>query len=204
MRLGLRIASNLWLSAAACGAPQPLTIIVYDYSGVSAEEVARATEVATRAFGHSGIHLTWIHCGGAAGTVNNDACMEGGAITVRLSPRIAVAANSSDMGYAFVTTEGGYYSTVLVPATRDFAIESRLRFQSVLGYAIAHEIGHCLIGPGHSISGLMRARWNRRDAEDIAQERLGLSKREARLAAARICSIEHRRPPGSSVRNVEP
>src|SRR5262249_10769 len=45
----------------------------------------------------------------------------------------------------------------------------QLNVSDILGYAIAHEIGHLLLPPGsHSPAGIMRARWRGGDFELIA------------------------------------
>jgi hypothetical protein len=64
-----------------------------------------------------------------------------------------------------------------------------------MGYAAAHEAGHCLLGPGHSYVGLMRATWTRKDAEEIARVSLHLTKQEVRKAAARLAAAQ---PPAGS------
>jgi hypothetical protein len=48
----------------------------------------------------------------------------------------------------------------------------------LLGYIIAHELGHLLLGPGHAPSGIMRATWDMNDLEAIRQGRLKFSREE--------------------------
>jgi hypothetical protein len=55
---------------------------------------------------------------------------------------------------------------------------------------VAHEIGHCLLGPGHSYAGLMRGAWNRKDASEMSRLSLHLTKQEARKAVARLTLAE--------------
>ncbi|HTT60404.1 MAG TPA: hypothetical protein VMG35_01135, partial [Bryobacteraceae bacterium] len=51
----------------------------------------------------------------------------------------------------------------------------------LLGYAFAHEIGHALLGSEkHSASGIMKARFLRRDVEDMARGWLRFTPPEAR------------------------
>ena len=82
--------------------------------------------------------------------------------------------------------EGGNYATLFVRAVRAQAADYGVAFDLLLGYAAAHEIGHCLLGPGHSYAGLMRARWNRKDAGEISRLSLRLTKEESRKAVARL------------------
>ena len=55
-----------------------------------------------------------------------------------------------------------------------------------MGYAVAHEAGHCLLGPGHSYAGLMRGAWNRKDASEMSRLSLHLTKQEAGKALVRL------------------
>jgi hypothetical protein len=62
-------------------------------------------------------------------------------------------------------------------------------FDILLGYAVAHEAGHCVLGPGHAYAGLMRGTWNRKDAGEISRLSLHLTKQESRKAAAILGSV---------------
>jgi hypothetical protein len=46
--------------------------------------------------------------------------------------------------------QDGHYATVFVPSVRAQAAGFGMAFDLLLGYAVAHEVGHCLLGPGHS------------------------------------------------------
>ena len=83
--------------------------------------------------------------------------------------------------------------SVFVPAVRAQAAGIGVAFGLLMGYAVAHEAGHCLLGPGHSSAGLMRAAWTRKDAGELSRVSLHLTKQEARKAAARLALVE---PPG--------
>jgi hypothetical protein len=55
---------------------------------------------------------------------------------------------------------------------------------------VAHEAGHCLLGPDHSHAGLMRSAWNRKDADEMSRLSLHLTKQEDRKAVARLTLAE--------------
>src|SRR6185437_16219416 len=90
------------------------------------------------------------------------------------------------MGDAIVNEQGGHYTRVFVPAVRAQAAGLGVTFERLLGYAVAHEAGHCLLGPGHSYAGLMRSPWNRKDADGMSRLSLHLTKQEDRKAVARL------------------
>jgi hypothetical protein len=113
-------------------------------------------------------------------------------IVVRLQPGGPRSSNDGrtlHLGSAIVTAEGGYYASVFVPAVRAEQ-QKRVAFGLLMGYAAAHEAGHCLLGPGPSSAGLMSAAWNRKNAGELSRVSLHLTKQEARKAAARLVA-EH-------------
>ncbi|HYZ87565.1 MAG TPA: hypothetical protein VE621_24330 [Bryobacteraceae bacterium] len=173
-----------------------MTIRLYDYSALTVEETARSARVTEQAIGHAGIQVTWMYCRGALATSEPSACqadLRGNEIVVRLigiEPN-AQQSSKSELGYAIAGPEGGQYSAVYVPAVRARAVEWQLAFDLVLGYAMAHEAGHCLLGPKHASAGLMNATWTRKHAREMAQLGLGLSKPESRKALARLMRVEH-------------
>jgi hypothetical protein len=181
--------------STSCSA-QTLAIGLYDYSDLSAKETVRLTETADLAFAHSGIHVVWLQCRGALAVATGTTCegkMQDNTIVVRLEPGGPRSSNDDrtlHLGYAIVTGEGGYYASVFVPAVRAQAAEFGVAFDLLLGYAVAHEVGHCLLGPGHSYAGLMRAPWSRKDAEEMSRLSLHLTKPEARRASARLTLAE--------------
>jgi hypothetical protein len=183
------------MASTVCSA-QTLVIRLYDYSDLSAKETVRLTETAGLAFAHSGIHVVWLHCRGALAGAPGTTCdgkMKVNEIVVRLQPGGPRSSNDDrtlHLGHSIVTAEGGYYASVFVPAVRAQAAEFGVAFDLLLGYAVAHEAGHCLLGPGHSYAGMMRAAWTRKDAEEMSRMSLHLTKPEARKAAARLALTE--------------
>ena len=58
-----------------------------------------------------------------------------------------------------------------------------------MGYAVAHEVGHCLLGPGHSYGADAR-RMEPQGASEMSRLRLHLTKQEAWKAVARLTLAE--------------
>ena len=85
-------------------------------------------------------------------------------IVMRLQPGGSRTPDGGTMGHSIVTAAGGSYASVLAPSVRAQAVGFGLVFDLLMGYAVAHEVGHCLLGPGHSYAGLMRGTWKREDA----------------------------------------
>jgi hypothetical protein len=180
------------MASASCSA-QTLVIGLYDYSDLSAKETARLTETADLAFAHSGIRVVWRHCRGALAVASGTTCegeMQVNEIVMRLQPGGPRSSHDGSMGHTIVTAEGGYYASVFVPSVRAQAAGFGIAFDLLMGYAVAHEVGHCLLGPGHSYAGLMRGAWNNKDASEMSRISLHLTKQEGRKAVALLTLAE--------------
>jgi len=86
---------------------------------------------------------------------------------------------TTEMACAIVDAQGGHYASVYVPAVRATAKSLGVGADLLLGYVIAHEGVHCMLGPAHSHFGLMRAGYGRKDAGDLERVSLGLTAPEA-------------------------
>ena len=180
------------MASASCSA-QTLVIGLYDYSDLSTKETLRLTEAADQAFTHSGMHLVWRYCRGALAAVPATKCeseMQVNEIVVSIRAGSLRSSHDVRMGNTVVTAEGGYYASVFVPSVRAQAAGFGIAFDLLMGYAVAHEVGHCLLGPGHSYAGLMRGLWDRNDASEMSRFNLHLTKDEARKAVARLTLAE--------------
>lgn len=178
--------------ASASGSAQTLVVDLYDYADLSAKEIERLTKTVDLVFEHSGIQMNWQNCRGALAI--GSACrteLQVTEIAVRIlpgGPRSSGDFRTLHLGSSMVDAGGGTYASVFVPAVRAQAAGFGVSFNLLLAYAVAHEIGHCLLGPGHSYAGLMRSSWNRKDDGEMSRLSLRLTKKEARKAAARLRS----------------
>lgn len=81
------------------------------------------------------------------------------------------------MGRAFLNAEGaGYIADIyyarIQELTRQYPFASS---DQVLGYTMAHELGHLLIGAGHGATGIMRGPWGRKEFEALGLRHLTFS-----------------------------
>jgi hypothetical protein len=107
---------------------------------------------------------------------------------VRLQILLAPVRNSlqdSVFGFAIAPALATvYYGSVLGFARYD---QTELEAPMVLGCAIAHEIGHLLLGPNrHSVSGVMRAHWEREDIRLALMGSMLFTSEQARLMQAEM------------------
>jgi hypothetical protein len=177
--------------SASCSA-QTLVIGLYDYSDLSAKETVRLTETADLAFADSGIHVVWLHCRGALvapGTTCQRRTTKSWCGSNRADPAVPTTAERCIWALRSSLRRAG---TTPAYSYRPSGRSSRkgVAFGLLMGYAAAHEAGHCLLGPGPSSAGLMSAAWNRKNAGELSRVSLHLTKQEARKAAARLVA-EH-------------
>ena len=98
-------------------------------------------------------------------------------------PRTVGPASLDVMGKAFIEGHsGGTTADVYLQAIRATAEEYSADPSVVLGFVVAHELGHLLLGPGHTREGLMQAVWRQGEIDALRQRRL----RFTRECAARI------------------
>ena len=95
----------------------------------------------------------------------------------------------SHLGYAATSEEGGVLATIFFHRVEELAWENP---SYALGCAIAHELGHLLLGydrrngSPHSASGLMRGPWQRNDLKPKARETMQFTSEDARRLRARL------------------
>jgi hypothetical protein len=166
-------------------APQPvsaltpiprLTLRVYNYARLDAGSLSRAEKLATAIFQNVGIETSWVDCATSVTQVRaNRACdLEMGAtdLVLRILPRrMAKKARASEdsLGFAQTCSEGEPACELSVFSDQvDGLATQGYRPDLILGYVIAHEVGHVLLGPGHSDTGIMRGGWTPNDLQRIS------------------------------------
>lgn len=156
-----------------------LTLRVYDYVPIDPELLARAEKVTDAIFEESGIGIVWMDCTPLRGEfLPRETCpsdMGASDLVLRFFPRrmaMKVAAPKEPLGFAqqCPETEPACELTVFYFRIDELAPNGH-GAEFILGYVIAHEVAHVLIGPGHSEGGIMRGEWSR---EELRRMSLGL------------------------------
>jgi hypothetical protein len=163
--------------AAAETRPANLVIRIYDSTSADAASRAAAIEAAAAVIAGAGIRAAWSDCTSESQPPVCTPSRRGRELIIRIMPTLAPG--SSVMGGSLETRSNAgtvrliLGSAVIDPATgvgvlatifmdRVEAIAHRIDVppSAVLGAAIAHEVGHLLLGmPTHGRSGLMREVW---------------------------------------------
>jgi hypothetical protein len=149
------------------------SIVVRTYTRPDSEpDIRTARRTASGILGRAGIRVAWVECGlPAADTPAADACrqsLRSDELIVRI---VSVGTADSrphvdSLGFAFVDphTGGGWVATVYADRVARMAQLAGVDAVELLGRAMAHEIGHLLLGTNrHTRNGLMRASWSGAD-----------------------------------------
>ena len=178
LMLGFSIVTHLTAAAAFSDGhktPAPRLIVrVSNYAQVPLETQSVGQRIAARIFHRAGIETSWLDCSlTSEGKYRMPDCEESDAassLALRLvpaSPATVAHFGSQTLGVAAQPQKGTpaiagvFYDRVQKLARGDAASTAM-----ILGHAMAHELGHLLLGTNsHSPVGLMRAQWNSRDLQ---------------------------------------
>jgi hypothetical protein len=157
---------------------EPILVLVHNYAGVETTLLKRAERSAARVLQTGGVQVNWLDCPEAAQAAQQ--CQDPpypSALVLHLLPATASrrAEPSGSLGFAVPPDAGQFGSFAGVFYDRVERLASRgFNEQVILGHAIAHEIGHLLLGPGgHTINGIMKAEWHRKELEQATNGTLG-------------------------------
>ncbi len=139
-----------------------LTIRIYEYAGIPHRTLQAASGEAATILGKAGMETEWQLCAAAEGQMLN-ACnvpMRRDELMVRIVRRAKPrkgALGCTECGVAIEDAQGlGVYSTLYADCLDTMPSIDGLLPSAMLGYLIAHEIGHLLLpGVDHAASGIM-------------------------------------------------
>src|SRR5215469_4419013 len=155
--------------------PTPrLTVVVDNYSQASDVVLARAEREADRIFRKAGFSAVWSNCSPGQSAIDTQRFCQKAVAATHVILRILPAPvlnkfQDSLFGFAVHPVLASvYYEYVLRLAKTD---DAEFELPIILGCAIAHEIGHLLLGPdSHSGTGIMQRKWER---EQLRQAMMG-------------------------------
>jgi hypothetical protein len=175
-----------------------IQVRVYNAAVMPAADQAVALRAAATILTAAGIGTSWLSCGDMASDPNSTVCntpLDPSELSVRLVklPGTASARGELQLGYSLVDTTAGAGTLATIYADRVawLAGEAGADMPTLVGSAIAHEIGHLLLGTNaHSGTGLMRAVWSRAELRrnDAADWLFGRS--EAARIRASVLRLE--------------
>jgi hypothetical protein len=157
-----------------------LTVVVYDYAGLSDSSMNEVESLSTLLLSRAGIGPQWVHCLGHQTGPRPALCdgnLETGSVMIRILSSHPGQPNKlgDPLGWASV---GNSYASLDASAIRKYAEHNGLPAGNLMAYAATHEIGHLLLGEKHAASGIMRAVWGKAEYREMAQRWLGFSTEE--------------------------
>jgi hypothetical protein len=167
-------------TAEFLSAGQHMNVSVCNLHGVRESIVADAKAGTEAVFRSAGIDIVWKDCGEFSPP---DSQESGSWFVIRLRndkpPRTIGPASLDVMGRAFLSDRAGYMADAYYQAIRDVAGQYQGEAAGeLLGFVIAHELGHLLLGPGHAPGGVMRGGWGLREMEALRKRWLTFNKNE--------------------------
>jgi len=183
----------------ATGSADPslkITARVYSYAAVSRGTLLGAERESSRIFREAGVEVAWLDCPTShAEEEKYSACaapMGAMAVDLRVVPTSMaerLRSNGEEAGMALASARAGGASAAWVFYQRvEELAESEVASPSqILGHAIAHEIGHVLLGPNsHSRTGIMRGNWDRGYLQEASQGQLLFTRDQAERIRAEV------------------
>jgi len=193
--LGLVAMGVTFVTGPASGAElawKGLSVRVYDNAGVPKPALRTALDTASRALRPADVEVSWLTCTASSGgrcTVP----LGRGEIMVRLVRSVKDSANDDEsLGTALVDpkTGTGILATVYVDRVEQLARSSDGDLGMLLGRAMAHEIGHLVMGrAGHGSRGLMRPRWTKGEVARNARRDWGFDGSDLRAIRTRLYAV---------------
>ncbi len=178
-----RAPAGAGASTASPPVPTPdakLTLRVYNYARIDPMSLALSEKMASAIFENVGLEIAWVDCSVSRPTSTSlsrpsPACqsdMGSTDLVLRILPRhmaIKLAARNDPLGSAQTCPESepACELNVFYHRVDELAVNG-YRTDRILGYVIAHEVAHVLLGPGHSEEGIMRGQWTRYDLHRIS------------------------------------
>lgn len=157
--MALALLIPIGAGAAVIG-PATVTVRIYNASGVDAADVRQALVTARPSLASADVDVAWLVCDGTARCAHP---LRPGDLAVRLvrSPHAAFG-GLLPLGDAVIhPVAGGVLATVYVDRVEALARAAGTPVPTLMGRAIAHELGHLLLASrAHRKYGLMRAVWS--------------------------------------------
>jgi len=160
---------------------------VYNMAKVKAEILSSGLIEAGTIFKRIGIEVEWKEC-------PCNSLVGAAEFQLRVIPTLFPTARGipqrGHLGYAAASEEGGVLATIFYDRVEDLTLVNNP--STVLGYAIAHEMGHLLLGKTlrggryHSDSGIMRAKWDRNDLKGRTESGMEFAPEDAERLRTRV------------------
>jgi len=197
--IGLVVAAGVPVLAddmAGDPSSRPTVVVrLFDYARLPEAVLDKAISTARWVLREAGVETDWRTVGGREASHDREVRRADPDATPELRVELfgrgqtrALAQSSDVLGVSLLPVRGGqgFYAVVYVEEADALSRPSGVPLAVVVGHAMAHEIGHLLLGTrDHSAADLMRAQWSSTELQRAAQGQLRFSEDEsARLRRA--------------------
>jgi hypothetical protein len=159
-----------------------ITVLVYNMAKVPSQVLALAEGEASRIFQEADVQMEWMECPCSPSLGSTDVMLR---IIPRLFGSMKADFRQDDLGFAPSSEEGGVLATIFFHRVE--AVTKGGSVAPILGNAIAHELGHLLLGPkAHSSIGIMTAHWSRELLKLASRGFLHFTSEQAELMRAHV------------------
>ena len=186
--------SLLFSTAAFAG--EHMTVAVCNVGELPVPVIEHAEAETAYVFQSMGVEIRWTGCGAEVDAA--DAAMRPDFIVrARVGGHLPKAGATSleAMGRAFMNVDGtGNMADVYFGAIRELTMLYPVAEpEQLMGYTMAHELGHLLIGAGHRPNGLMRAALSKKELEALSHRHLKFNDAEQAAILHKLQSLTPRR-----------
>jgi hypothetical protein len=198
--LTLALGSIFYTGDRASASPQPdpsvvLTVSVFNDANVPADVVRHAESEAGTILRQAGVQIEWLDCGRALAQSSAPGRCGEASFPTHLHLRILNASRGLPLpavGISFLSADGtGCYADLFYEPLVQLRTRSPAPVSVILGHAMAHELGHLLLGTNsHSSRGLMRERWDQQDLVRATGGELLFSAAQETLIRTRLIRAE--------------
>ena len=192
-----RSCSILLLFRALTGNAKTLTaqasavqVKVYDYADLKPESLHRVVALTQQILAGAGLSVRVQLCRGDLAV----SCEGQNGLVRSLVVRVVAGGSKTKdsvlrapLGQSMADHQGGIYASIFMERIQDAAAEANVPRDTVLAYAIAHEVGHLLLGSdAHTPRGVMKGNWDRKDYEAMNQNQFHFIEGQAHQLASRF------------------
>jgi|SRR5579883_569361 len=155
------ICSILPAGARQAPPPAPIRIRVVNVAHVPGPELAAAEEIVGHIFQSAGLDPEWLDCDLPARPCNPG--VQNSDLWLQILPTRPRVLEPGAAGYALLTPDciSCGYAAVSYAAVQAISRQWKCELTTLLGAAMAHELGHLLLGARHSADGVMAAHFRR-------------------------------------------
>ena len=193
--LGFVMFGSLPALAGGQGALIQLRVSVFNSSPISSSIIERAEGEAGRVLRGVGIEAIWLNCPQEISQETSLGRCSEASFPSHLHLhilRVSHGLKVSTVGISFSDEDGrGCYADLFYEPIQQLQEETHASPSVILGHAMAHELGHLLLGTNsHSPGGLMRAHWTGEDLANASKGNLRFSREQSLRIMNRIGKVD--------------